>query len=100
VLSPEGVAAVRAALDNKLQRTMNITLGSSLSTIGMTIPAVLAIGMVTGKRVELGLEEPEIYLLLITLLVSILNLNSGRSNILQGLVHLVLFFTYIILIFE
>jgi Ca2+:H+ antiporter len=100
VLSPEGVAAVRAALDNKLQRTMNITLGSSLSTIGMTIPAVLAIGLVTGKRVELGLEEAEIYLLLITLLVSILNLNSGRSNILQGMVHLVLFFTYIILIFE
>ncbi len=100
VLSPEGVAAVRAALDNKLQRTMNITLGSSLSTIGMTIPAVLAIGLVTGKRVELGLEPPEIILLATTLLVSVLNLNSGRSNILQGVVHLVLFFTYVILIFD
>lgn len=100
VLSPEGVAAIRAALGNRLQRTMNITLGSALSTIGMTIPAVLGIGLVTGKRVELGLEEPEIYLLLLTLLVSMVNLNSGRSNVLQGVVHLVLFFTYIVLIFE
>ena len=100
VLSPEGVAAVRAALANKLQRTMNITLGSTLSTIGLTIPAVLAIGMFTGKRVELGLEEPEVYLLLLTLLVSIVNLNSERTNVLQGIVHLILFFTYIVLIFD
>jgi len=100
VLSPEGVAAVRAALANKLQRTMNITLGSTLSTIGLTIPAVLAIGMITGKRVELGLEEPEIYLLVLTLLVSIVNLNSKRTNVLQGIVHLILFFTYIVLIFD
>jgi len=100
VLSPEGVAAVRAALANKLQRTMNITLGSTLSTIGLTIPAVLAIGMFTGKRVELGLEEPEIYLLVLTLLVSIVNLNSERTNVLQGIVHLILFFTYIVLIFD
>ena len=79
---------------------MNITLGSTLSTIGLTIPAVLAIGMFTGKRVELGLEEPEVYLLLLTLLVSIVNLNSERTNVLQGIVHLILFFTYIVLIFD
>jgi len=100
VLSPEGVAAVKAALADKLQRTMNITLGSSLSTIGLTIPAVLAIGMFTDQRIELGLEEPEVYLLLLTLLVSIVNLNSGRTNVLQGVVHLILFFTYIVLIFD
>jgi len=100
VLSPEGVAAVRSALDNRLQRAMNINLGSSLSTIGLTIPAVLAIGMFTGKRVELGLEEPEIYLLVLTLLVAIVNLNSERTNVLQGIVHLILFFSYIVLIFD
>ena len=99
-LAPEGVAAVKSALANKLQRTMNIALGSALSTIGLTIPAVLAIGMISGKRVELGLEEPEIYLLLLTLLVSIVNLSSERTNVLQGVVHLTLFFTYIVLIFE
>ena len=100
VLAPEGVAAVKSALANKLQRTMNIALGSALSTIGLTIPAVLVIGMISGKRVELGLEEPEIYLLLLTLLVSIVNLSSERTNVLQGVVHLTLFFTYIVLIFE
>ncbi len=56
VLSPEGLAAIKAALANKLQRAMNISLGSTLSTIGLTIPAVLGISLVTGKKVALGLE--------------------------------------------
>lgn len=100
VLSPEAMAAVRAALDNKLQRTMNITLGSALSTIGMTIPAVLTISLVTGKTVELGLEQAEAFLLLFTLMLAIVNFNSERTNILYGFVHLVLFMTYIVLIFD
>lgn len=100
VLSPEAMAAVRAALANQLQRTMNIALGSSLSTIGLTIPVVLCISLVTGRSVELGLEEPELYLLLITLLVSIVNFNNERTNVIHGFVHLVLFFTYIVLIFD
>ena len=100
VLSPEGVAAVKAALANRLQRTMNIALGSALSTIGLTIPAVLAIGIITGNKVELGLEEAEILLLVLTLIVSIVNLNSERTNVLQGVVHLILFLTYIVLIFD
>ena len=100
VLSPEAMAAVRAALENQLQRTMNIALGSSLSTIGLTIPAVLCISLFTGKSIELGLEEPELYLLLITLLISIVNFNSERTNVLHGFVHLILIFTYIMLIFD
>ena len=100
VLTPEAVAAVKAALANQLQRTINIALGSALATIGLTIPAVLAIGLVTGMTIELGLEEPELYLLLITLLCAIHNLNSQRTNVMHGIVHLVLFFTYVILIFD
>jgi len=100
VLTPEAVAAVKAALANQLQRTINIALGSALATIGLTIPAVLAIGLVTGMTVELGLEEPELYLLLITLLCAIHNLNSQRTNVMHGIVHLVLFFTYVVLIFD
>ena len=96
----ECLAAIQAALANKLQRTMNIALGSALATMGLTIPAVLTIGLVTGKRVELGLENAEAYLLLITLLVSVVNFNSERTNRLQGIVHLTLFFTYIVLIFD
>lgn len=100
VLSPEAMAAVKAALDNKLQRTMNITLGSALSTIGMTIPAILSISLVTGKPIELGLEQAEAFLLIFTLMLAIVNFNSERTNILYGVVHLVLFMTYIMLIFD
>jgi Ca2+:H+ antiporter len=100
VLSPEGVAAIKSALDNKLQRTMNIALGSALSTIGLTIPAVLGISLVTGATVELGLGEAEVYLLLFTLLVAVVNVTMERTNVLHGLVHLALFLTYVVLIFD
>lgn len=100
VLSPEGMAAMHAAMQNKLQRTMNIALGSALSTIGLTIPAVLAIGLVTGEVVELGLEQAEVYLLLFTLLVAVVNFTMERTNVLHGLVHLALFLTYIVLMFD
>ena len=100
VLSPEGVAAIKAALANRLQRTVNIALGSALSPIGLTIPAVLVISMVTGKAVELGLDPANLYLLILTLLVSIVNFTSERTNVLHGIVHLTLFFTYVVLIFD
>ena len=100
VLSPEGMAAVKSALANQLQRTVNIALGSALSTIGLTIPAILAISLVTGKRVELGLDPAELNLLLLTLLVSVVNFSSERTNVLHGAVHLTLFFTYVVLIFD
>ncbi|MFQ5935510.1 MAG: calcium:proton antiporter [Acidiferrobacterales bacterium] len=100
VLSPEGLAAIKAALANKLQRTMNISLGSTVSTIGLTIPAVLGISLVTGKTVELGLDEANVYLLLFTLLVAVVNFSSERTNVLMGVVHLVLFLTYVVLIFD
>ena len=96
----EDLAAIKAALTNQLQRTMNITLGSALATIGLTIPAVLGISLITGKQVELGLENAEAHLLLITLLVSVVNFNTERTNVLQGFVHLILFLTYIVLIFD
>lgn len=100
VLSPEGLAAGKAALANKLQRTVNIALGSGLATIGLTIPAVLAISLFTGLKIELGLDSMDIVLLLLTLLVSAVNFGTGRTNILQGLVHLILFLSYIVLIFD
>lgn len=100
VLTPEALTAVRAALDNKLQRTMNITLGSALSTIGLTIPAVLGISLITGKKVELGLESAEVVLLCLTMMLAVVNFNSKRTNVLYGVAHLVLFLTYIVLIFE
>jgi Ca2+:H+ antiporter len=100
VLAPEGLGALHAALANRLQRSVNILLGSALATISLTVPAVLMIGLVTGRSVELGLDPVEMLMLLLTLAVSTLTFTGGRTNILQGAIHLVLFLTYIVLIFN
>ncbi len=88
VLSPEGLSAFHAALDNQLQRAVNVCLGSALATIGLTIPAVLTIGLITGREVHLGLDEVETVLLVLTLFVSALTFGGARTNVLQGVVHL------------
>jgi Ca2+:H+ antiporter len=99
-LGPEGLAAIKAARRNSMQRTMNILLGSALSTIGLTVPAVLILARILGQHIELGLPLPEIALLIGTLLVSIVNFTHGRANPMQGVVHLALFVTYIALLFD
>jgi len=100
VLAPEGLGAIKAALANRLQRTVNIALGSALSTIGMTIPAVLIISLVTGYTVELGLQAVDAILLMLTILITTIHFGATRTNVLQGVVHLILFFSYVVLIFD
>jgi Ca2+:H+ antiporter len=99
-LGPEGLAAIKAARRNSMQRTMNILLGSALSTIGLTVPAVLILARILGQHIELGLPLPEIALLIGTMLISIVNFTHGRANPMQGVVHLALFVTYIALLFD
>ncbi|HMK40218.1 MAG TPA: calcium:proton antiporter [Methyloceanibacter sp.] len=100
VLSPEGLTAFHAALRNHLQRAVNVCLGSALATIGLTIPAVLVVGLVTGRNVHLGLDEVQTVLLILTLFVSALTFGGVRTNVLQGTVHLLLFIVYVALIFS
>ncbi len=100
ILTPEGLAAVRAAHRNSMQRTMNILLGSALSTIGLTVPAVLLLAIFLRRDVELGLEPTELVLLVGTLLVSMTTVMRGRVNPMQGVVHLTLFLTYVVMIFD
>jgi Ca2+:H+ antiporter len=100
VLAPEGLAACKAALQNSLQRTVNIVLGSALATIGLTVPAVLCISALTGQHIILGLGPVEMVLLLATFLSSVLVFAGNRTNMLAGAVHLVLFAAYAILIFD
>ncbi len=99
VLTPEGIGAVQATLRNQLQRSINILLGSVLATIGLTIPAVLTISLITKRPVALGVEGGNLPLLLLTLAVSVVTFTSRRTNILQGCVHLVLFAVFVLLIF-
>jgi Ca2+:H+ antiporter len=100
ILSPESLSATRAALANDLQRSINILLGSVLASIGLTIPAVLTIGLVTGKTVVLGLDSANTLLLVLTLAVSALTFTRDRTNVLLGAVHLLLFLAYVMLLFE
>jgi Ca2+:H+ antiporter len=99
VLSPEGLGAIRASLGNQLQRSINILLGSVLATIGLTVPAVLTIGLITKRSVTLGVEGGNLPLLLLTLAVSVVTFTSRKTNVLQGCVHLLLFAVFVLLIF-
>jgi Ca2+:H+ antiporter len=95
VLMPEGLAALRAARANRLQTSLNLALGSALASIGLTIPAVAAVSIATGWTLTLGLDVKSIVLLLLSLFVSTLSLGTGRTTILQGVVHLVILATYL-----
>jgi Ca2+:H+ antiporter len=99
ILAPEGMAGVRAAWENKIQRAVNLLFGAALSTIALTVPAVILINLITGKTVQLGLEPVNQILLIVTLAVATLTCVTGHTNVLNGFVHLVLFVVYFVLIF-
>ncbi len=96
----EAIGATRSALANRLQRSINISLGSVLATIGLTVPAMLAISYMTKQEIYLGLASANQFLLLLTLAVSVVTFASGRTNVLQGAVHVVLFAAFVMLIFQ
>jgi Ca2+:H+ antiporter len=95
VLLPEVVASFRAARKNRLQTSMNLALGSVLASIGLTIPSVAAISIVLNKPLSLGLDVKEEVLLLLSLLLCIITLGTGRTTVLQGIVHLVVFAAFL-----
>ncbi len=95
VLLPEGLAAYRAATANRLQTSMNLALGSALATIGLTIPAVASVSMLLGRPLTLGLDAKEELLLAVTLIICLLTIGTGRTTVLQGIVHLVLFAVFL-----
>jgi Ca2+:H+ antiporter len=99
VLTPEGIGAIGATLRNQLQRSVNILLGSVLATIGLTIPAVLTISLITKRPVTLGVQGGNLPLLLLTLAICVVTFTSRKTNVLQGCVHLLLFAVFVLLIF-
>ncbi|HEX8569986.1 MAG TPA: ionic transporter y4hA, partial [Caulobacteraceae bacterium] len=98
VLLPESVAAVQAARRNRLQTSLNLALGSGLASISLTIPAVAAVSLWLGQPLVLGLGPKEIVLLVLTFIVSALTLSGGRTTVLHGAVHLVLFAVFLYLL--
>jgi Ca2+:H+ antiporter len=95
VLLPEGLAAVRAARANRLQTSLNLAIGSALASIGLTIPAVALVSLQGGWPLALGIDPRSTVLLLLTLQVATLSLATGRSTVLQGAIHLVVFAVYL-----
>jgi Ca2+:H+ antiporter len=95
VLLPESLAALKAARFNRLQTSLNLALGSALATIGLTIPVVVLVALATGWTLVLGLDLKGMVLLALSLLVATLSLGTGRTTVLQGAVHLVIFAVYL-----
>ncbi|ULJ76054.1 calcium:proton antiporter [Rhizobium gallicum] len=95
VLLPECLAALGAAQANRLQTSLNLALGSALATIGLTIPVVALVSILLGQPVALGLDEKDQTLLVLTLIISVITLGTGRTTVLQGIVHLVVFAVFL-----
>ncbi|GEP06348.1 calcium:proton antiporter [Methylobacterium oxalidis] len=100
VFTPEAISALKAIARNELQRAINLCLGAATSTIGLTVPAILAVGLLTGQTVVLGLKPTEMTLLTVTLILSTLTFSGLRTTVLEGAVHLIVFFVYLVLIFS
>jgi Ca2+:H+ antiporter len=95
VLLPEGLAAVKAAKADRLQTSLNLALGSSLASIGLTIPAVGLLSIVLERPLTLGLDKKEETLLVLTLLAGVITLGTGRTTVLQGIIHLAIFAAFL-----
>ncbi len=95
VLLPECLASLRAARSNRLQTSLNLALGSALASIGLSIPAVAIVSLATGWTLTLGIDLKSTVLLILSLMVATLSLGTGRTTVLQGAVHLVIFAVYL-----
>lgn len=95
ILLPEGISAIKAASANKMQKSLNLSLGSALASISLTIPVVAFISLFVQKPLALGIDTEETVLFLLALFVMILCLSKGKTTILQGLVLLILFCVYL-----
>lgn len=95
VLLPESLAAVRAARLNRLQTSLNLAFGSVIASIGLTIPVVAAVSVYLHQPLTLGLDPKETVLLVLTMLLSTLTIATGRTSILQGAIHLMIFAVFL-----
>ncbi|MFT3791784.1 MAG: ionic transporter y4hA [Rudaea sp.] len=99
VLLPESVAAIRAAHANRLQTSLNLAIGSAIASIGLTVPTVAVLSLIMGWPLALGVDAKSTVLLLLSLFVASISLRTGRTTVLPGMVHLVMFAAYLFLSF-
>ena len=99
ILSPEGLGALKAVLNNQVQRATNLFFGSVLATISLTVPVVTLIAWVAGNDLMFGLGKPELVVMLASLMLCHISFSTGRTNVLNGAAHLALFAAYLMTIF-
>ncbi|ELZ9930132.1 sodium-potassium/proton antiporter ChaA [Cronobacter malonaticus] len=99
ILSPEGLGALKAVLNNQVQRAMNLFFGSVLATISLTVPTVTIIAILTGNDLQFALGAPEMVVMLAALMLCQISFSTGRTNVLNGSAHLALFAAYLMTIF-
>lgn len=97
ILLPEGISAVKYAIQNELQNSMNLSLGSALATIGLTIPFVSILSIWLKIPITLGINTESIGLFFLSILVLIMTLSTGRTTFFQGLLLILLFAIYLFL---
>ena len=95
VLLPEALSAMNASNQNQLQSSLNLALGSALASIGLTIPAVAFVSLYKRLPLTLGIDTKSTVLFMLSLLIILLSLRTGRTTLLQGVVLLVIFAVYI-----
>ncbi|WP_066753580.1 calcium:proton antiporter [Sphingobacterium populi] len=100
VFIPESMTALNAALNNEFQRTINLCHGAFVSTVGLTVPTILFIGLLTSKTVRFGLNSTELVLFLLTLFLSLITFHGKRTSPILGMLHLALFALFILLLFN
>lgn len=94
VFLPETITTIRAAAGGEPQRVSNLCHGALVSTAGLTIPAVLTIGLLTGQHVLLAETPVNLVLLGATLLLTLATYSARRLTPLHGAVHLLVFVLY------
>lgn len=99
VMTPEGMSAITAAWHNQMQRAVNILLGSALSTVGLTVPVVIVIGLASGKPFFLGLDSNYALMLVLSLVVASITFGGARTDMLKGFVHILMFLVFLVLTF-
>jgi Ca2+:H+ antiporter len=99
VLLPEAAAAVREAARNRLQSSLNLALGSGVASIGLTVPVVALVSHWIGQPLELGVSASGSILMALGFVVAVITYGTGRTNLLSGIVHLVLLATYVFSVF-
>jgi Ca2+:H+ antiporter len=95
--APEILTALRAALRNRMQATVNIAMGASLSTVILTVPVMEAIALYTGQPFIMAMTPVQTVMVAITLIAAAINLNDGETNAIEGMTHFILFATFVML---